>query len=58
MVTRGALIDYMQNLVAEPRSTKGLLFASRYLYGMILVTAFDGVRLAGFKSRVDALLLA
>ena len=48
----------MHLLAAEPRSTAGLLFPSQYLSGTILVTVFDGVGLAGFKSRANSLLWA
>ena len=44
----------------KPHNAAGLLFSSQYLSGMILLTmyVFDGVELAGFKSRVNAFLLA
>ena len=49
----------MRHLAAEPRCTTGLLFRSLFPSGKILLTqCSDGVRLAGFKSRSNAFLLA
>ena len=49
----------MRLLAAEPRSIAGLLFPCQYLCGTIYSDpVFDGVGLAGFKSRANALLLA
>ena len=45
----------MRLLAAEPRSTTGLLFTSLW---PVERSVFDGVGLAGFKSRADAYLFA
>ena len=47
----------MHLIAAEPLSIAGLLYLIQYLYGTILNTLFDGVRLEGFKRRVNASLL-
>ena len=48
----------MRFLAAEPRSTAGLLFPSVSLWNGLDDPVFDGVGLAGFKSRANAFLLA
>ena len=50
----------MRLLAAEPSTIAGLLFHFQYLCGTILINdpVFDGVGLAGFKSRANAFLLA
>ena len=49
----------MHRLAAEPQSTAGLLFPCQCPSGAILIAnpVFDGVGLAGFKSRAYAFLL-
>ena len=48
----------MHRLAAEPRSTTGLLFPlSVSLWNYLANPVFDGVGLAGFKSRANAFLL-
>ena len=48
----------MRLLAAEPLSVAGLSFLSLYLGETILLThVFDGVGLAGFKSRANVFLL-
>ena len=47
----------MRHLAAEPRSTAVLLFPSESLWNDLADPVFDGVRLAGFKSRANAFLL-
>ena len=44
----------MHLAAAEPRSTAGLLFPSHYLWNNLVDPVFDGVWLAGFKSRSNA----
>ena len=48
----------MHLLAAELHSSQRRLFAFQCLCGMILLTLFDGVGLAGFMSRANAFLLA
>ena len=50
----------MRRLAAEPRSTKKLLFLSQcpIAWNDLADPVFDGVRLAGFKSRANAFWLA
>ena len=49
----------MRLFPAEPHSTAGLSYLTQYLYGAIQRdSCFDGVGLAGFKSKVNASLLA
>ena len=50
----------MHRLAAEPRSTAGLLFSSRFLSGTILIAnpVFDVEELAAFKSRANAFLFS
>ena len=48
----------MHRLAAGPRSTTGLLFPSRCPWKDLANNVFDGVGLAGFKSRANASLLA
>ena len=49
----------MCHLAAEPRSTAGLFVPlSVSLWNHIVDPVFDGVGLAGFKSRANAFLLA
>ena len=49
----------MHRLAAEPCSTAGLLFPSLcFLWNDLANPVFDGVGLAGFKSRANASLLA
>ena len=45
-------------LAAEPHSTAGHLFQSQSLWNDLNDPVSDGVGLAGFKSRANALLLA
>ena len=53
-VTRGAFGSLMCLLASEPRSIAGLLFPFQYL----CEPGFNGVGLAGFKSRANVSLLA
>ena len=48
----------MHLLTAESQSTAGLLFSSHCLCGMILLTLYFMVGLAGFKTRANAFLSA
>ena len=49
----------MHRFVAEPRSTAGLfILLSVSLWNYFANPVFDGVGLAGFKSRANAFLLA
>ena len=60
LVTRGALVTYrytlMHCLAAEPFSTAGILFPSLCpcMWNDPPNPVFDGVGLAGFKSRTNA----